>query len=293
MKIGIGNDHVAVEYKKEIKKYIEEKYGYEVINYGTDSTERFNYPISGEAVANAVVSGEVDKGIVICGTGVGISLAANKVNGIRCVTCSEPYSALLSRQHNNTNMLAFGARVVGIELAKMIVDAWLSGEYEGGRHQVRIDMLKEIEEKGVDIARVTLHVGLGTFRPVKEENVLDHHMHSEFYRIDEEAAEKINNARKNNGRIIAVGTTSTRTLESVAKEDGTIEACSGWTQIFIYPGYKFKAIDCLITNFHLPESTLVMLVSALAGRENVLNAYETAVKEKYRFFSFGDAMFIK
>ena len=135
MKIGIGNDHVAVEYKKEIKKYIEEKYGYEVINYGT------------EAVANAVVSGEVDKGIVICGTGVGISLAANKVNGIRCVTCSEPYSALLSRQHNNTNMLAFGARVVGIELAKMIVDAWLSGEYEGGRHQVRIDMLKEIEEK--------------------------------------------------------------------------------------------------------------------------------------------------
>ena len=140
MKIGIGNDHVAVEYKTEIKKYIE-------VNYGTDSTERFNYPVSGEAVANAVVNGEVDKGIVICGTGVGISLAANKVNGIRCVTCSEPYSALLSRQHNNTNMLAFGARVVGIELAKMIVDAWLSGEYEGGRHQVRIDMLKEIEEK--------------------------------------------------------------------------------------------------------------------------------------------------
>ena len=147
MKIGIGNDHVAVEYKKEIKKYIEEKYGYEVVNYGTNSTERFNYPVSGEAVANAVVNGEVDKGIVICGTGVGISLAANKVNGIRCVTCSEPYSALLSRQHKNTNMLAFGARVVGIELAKMIVDAWLSGEYEGGRHQVRIDMLKEIEEK--------------------------------------------------------------------------------------------------------------------------------------------------
>ena len=155
------------------------------------------------------------------------------------------------------------------------------------------ELLKEIEDMGVTIAHVTLHVGLGTFRPVKVDNVLDHHMHSEFYRIDEEAAEKINNARKNNGRIIAVGTTSTRTLESVAKEDGTIEACSGWTQIFIYPGYKFKAIDCLITNFHLPESTLVMLVSALAGRENVLNAYETAVKEKYRFFSFGDAMFIK
>ena len=149
MKIGIGNDHVAVEYKKEIKKYIEEKYGYEVINYGTDSTERFNYPISGEAVANAVVSGEVDKGIVICGTDAGSdkNLTCPDISAIRCVTCSEPYSALLSRQHNNTNMLAFGARVVGIELAKMIVDAWLSGEYEGGRHQVRIDMLKEIEEK--------------------------------------------------------------------------------------------------------------------------------------------------
>lgn len=147
MKIGIGNDHVAVSYKWEIKKYIEEKYGYEVINYGTDSTERFNYPVAGEAVANAVVAKEVDKGIVICGTGVGISLAANKVNGIRCVTCSEPYSAKLSRAHNNTNMLAFGARVVGIELAKMIVDEWLSQEYEGGRHQVRIDMLKEIEER--------------------------------------------------------------------------------------------------------------------------------------------------
>lgn len=147
MKIGIGNDHVAVEYKKIISQYIEEHYGYEVVNYGTDSTERFDYPIAGGAVAQAVVNKEVDKGIVICGTGVGISLAANKVNGIRCVTCSEPYSALLSRQHNNTNMLAFGARVVGIELAKMIVDAWLSGEYEGGRHQTRLDMLKEIEDR--------------------------------------------------------------------------------------------------------------------------------------------------
>lgn len=147
MKIGIGNDHVAVEYKHIISKYIEEKYGYEVMNFGTDSEERFNYPLAGEAVANAVVGGKVDKGIVICGTGVGISLAANKVNGIRCVTCSEPYSAKLSREHNNTNMLAFGARVVGIELAKMIVDAWLTGEYVGGRHQTRIDMLKEIEEK--------------------------------------------------------------------------------------------------------------------------------------------------
>lgn len=147
MRIGIGNDHVAVEMKNEISQYIKEKYGYEVINYGTDSTERFNYPISAEAVANAVVSKEVDKGIVICGTGVGISLAANKVNGIRCVTCSEPYSAKLSREHNDTNMLAFGARVVGIELAKMIVDSWLTGEFEGGRHQARIDMIREIEEK--------------------------------------------------------------------------------------------------------------------------------------------------
>ena len=147
MKIGIGNDHVAVEYKQQISTYIEEKYGYEVVNFGTDSTERFNYPVAGEAVANAVAAGEVEKGIVICGTGVGISLAANKVNGIRCVTCFEPYSALLSRQHNNTNMLAFGARVVGIELAKMIVDAWFGGEYEGGRHQVRIDMIADIEKR--------------------------------------------------------------------------------------------------------------------------------------------------
>ena len=170
MKIGIGNDHVAVEYKKEIKKYIEEKYGYEVVNYGTNSTERFNYPVSGEAVANAVVNGEVDKGIVICGTGVGISLAANKVNGIRCVTCSEPYSALLSRQHNNTNMLAFGARVVGIELAKMIVDAWLSGEYEGGRHQVRIDMLKEIEEKQL-VLKMKVGEGGRTFGSISTKEI--------------------------------------------------------------------------------------------------------------------------
>ena len=145
MKIGIGNDHVAVEYKKEISKYIEEKYGYEVVNFGTDSTERFNYPVSGEAVANAVVSGEVDKGIVICGTGVGISLAANKVNGIRCVTCSEPYSARLSREHNNTNIVAFGSRVVGSELAKMIVKEWLEAIYEGGRHAKRIEMITELE----------------------------------------------------------------------------------------------------------------------------------------------------
>lgn len=154
------------------------------------------------------------------------------------------------------------------------------------------ELLEAIEKKGVDIARVTLHVGLGTFRPVKVENILDHHMHSEFYMVDKEAADKINNAKAGGGRVISVGTTSTRTLESVADENGIVKPCSGWTQIFIYPGYQFKVIDCLITNFHLPESTLVMLVSALAGRENVLNAYKIAVEEKYRFFSFGDAMFI-
>jgi len=155
------------------------------------------------------------------------------------------------------------------------------------------ELLEEIRAKGVEIAPVTLHVGLGTFRPVKTENILEHHMHSEFYTVTQEAADKINTARKNGGKIIAVGTTSTRTLESVGTEDGTVKAGSGWTQIFIYPGYQFKVIDSLITNFHLPESTLVMLVSALAGREHVLAAYEEAVNEKYRFFSFGDAMLIK
>jgi S-adenosylmethionine:tRNA ribosyltransferase-isomerase len=154
------------------------------------------------------------------------------------------------------------------------------------------ELLEAIKAKGVDIAKVTLHVGLGTFRPVKVEHIEEHHMHSEFYVVPQEAADQINRARKNGGKIIAVGTTSTRTLESVAADDGTIKACSGWTQIFIYPGYHYKAVDSLITNFHLPESTLVMLVSALAGRDNILNAYETAVKEQYRFFSFGDAMFI-
>ena len=154
-------------------------------------------------------------------------------------------------------------------------------------------LLDKIQAMGVKIARVTLHVGLGTFRPVKVENILEHHMHSEFYQVDKEAADIINETKANGGRVIAVGTTSTRTLESVADENGHIPVKSGWTEIFIYPGYKFKAIDCLITNFHLPESTLVMLVSALAGRENVLHAYDVAVQEKYRFFSFGDAMFIK
>jgi S-adenosylmethionine:tRNA ribosyltransferase-isomerase len=155
------------------------------------------------------------------------------------------------------------------------------------------ELLSKVKEMGVDIAEVTLHVGLGTFRPVKVENVSEHHMHSEFYMISAEAAEKINRAKEAGHRVISVGTTSTRTLESAADENGRIHETSGWTQIFIYPGYEFKVIDALITNFHLPQSTLVMLVSALAGREHVLNAYETAVKERYRFFSFGDAMFIK
>ena len=154
------------------------------------------------------------------------------------------------------------------------------------------ELLKKIQEKGIRIANVTLHVGLGTFRPVKVENILDHHMHSEFYSIEEEDAKCINDTKQAGGRIISVGTTSTRTLESVADENGMVRAGSGWTEIFIYPGYQFKVIDGLITNFHLPESTLLMLVSALAGREHILEAYQEAVKERYRFFSFGDAMLI-
>lgn len=153
-------------------------------------------------------------------------------------------------------------------------------------------LLEDIQKKGVDIARVTLHVGLGTFRPVKVEEVTDHHMHSEYYEVSEDAAEKINRAHDGGGRVICVGTTSCRTIESAADETGKLKACSGWTEIFIYPGYQFKVLNCLITNFHLPESTLIMLVSALAGRENVMAAYEEAVKERYRFFSFGDAMLI-
>lgn len=155
------------------------------------------------------------------------------------------------------------------------------------------ELLQKVKDMGVDIAEVTLHVGLGTFRPVKVENVLDHHMHSEFYMVSQEAADKINRAKESGHRVIAVGTTSTRTLEAAADENGRLHETSGWTEIFIYPGYQFKVIDALITNFHLPQSTLVMLVSALAGREHVLHAYEIAVKEKYRFLSFGDAMLIK
>ena len=154
------------------------------------------------------------------------------------------------------------------------------------------EVLDKIKAKGVKVAEVTLHVGLGTFRPVKVENILDHHMHSEFYMVEEDQANLINETKKNGGRVICVGTTSCRTLESATGEDGILRAGSGWTEIFIYPGYKFKILDALITNFHLPESTLLMLISALAGRDNVMAAYEEAVKERYRFFSFGDAMFI-
>lgn len=154
------------------------------------------------------------------------------------------------------------------------------------------ELLAKIEERGVQTAYVTLHVGLGTFRPVKEENILDHHMHSESYRVSEEAADKINSAKQRGGRVVCVGTTSCRTVESAADENGLVRPGSGSTEIFIYPGYRFRVLDALITNFHLPESSLVMLVSALAGRENVLEAYREAIRKRYRFFSFGDAMFI-
>lgn len=155
-----------------------------------------------------------------------------------------------------------------------------------------LELLQRIRDMGVNIAYVTLHVGLGTFRPVKEENIEDHRMHSEYYVIDHQTADIINNSRDGGGRIFSVGTTSCRTLESAGTEDGHVEAKSGWTDIFIYPGYRFKMVDCLITNFHLPKSTLIMLVSALAGREKILSAYRTAVDERYRFYSFGDAMLI-
>ena len=155
------------------------------------------------------------------------------------------------------------------------------------------ELLKKIEDKGVNIVYLTLHVGLGTFRPVKVENIENHNMHSEFYMLSKESAEVINETKKRGNRVISVGTTSTRTLETIGDENGMVKEQSGWTNIFIYPGYKFKVVDNLITNFHLPESTLIMLVSTLAGKENVMNAYNIAVKEKYRFFSFGDAMFIK
>ena len=155
------------------------------------------------------------------------------------------------------------------------------------------ELLQQVQDAGVKIAHVTLHVGLGTFRPVKVEDVTQHHMHSEFYVVEEDQAKLINDTKAAGGRVIAVGTTSCRTLESATGEDGILKVGSGWTEIFIYPGYRFKMIDGLITNFHLPESTLVMLVSALAGKEHIMAAYEEAVREKYRFFSFGDAMMIE
>ena len=153
--------------------------------------------------------------------------------------------------------------------------------------------MQKIQEKGVKIARVTLHVGLGTFRPVKVDDVTQHHMHTEFYHVSQEAADIINETKKQGGRVICVGTTSCRTIESAADGQGVVQATEGDTDIFIYPGYQFKVLDCLITNFHLPESTLLMLVSALAGKENIMAAYKEAVEMKYRFFSFGDAMFIQ
>ena len=156
-----------------------------------------------------------------------------------------------------------------------------------------LDLLNKIKEKNVNVVYITLHVGLGTFRPVNVENINDHKMHSEFYMMSKETAEVLKQTRKNNKKIISVGTTSTRTLETIMNLYGEFKECSGWTDIFIYPGYKFKAIDNLITNFHLPKSTLVMLVSALAGRENIMNAYKEAIKREYRFFSFGDSMIIK
>jgi len=155
------------------------------------------------------------------------------------------------------------------------------------------ELLKRIEEKGVKLAFLTLHVGLGTFRPMKVENIDEHVMHSEYYSLSKESAEAINSCKENGNKVVAVGTTSTRTLETIGGEDSRVREQSGWTDIFIYPGYEFKIVDALITNFHLPKSTLLMLVSALSSRDIILNAYETAVKEKYRFFSFGDAMIIK
>ena len=173
------------------------------------------------------------------------------------------------------------AKVIDIDLT--------DEEYAFGVDKTQPELLEKVKEKGVNIAHVTLHVGLGTFRPVKVDDVEKHHMHSEFYIVEEDQAKLINDTKKAGGRVISVGTTSCRTLESATGEDGILKAGSGWTEIFIYPGYHFKMIDGLITNFHLPESTLLMLVSALAGKETIMHAYEVAVQEKYRFFSFGDA----
>ena len=178
-------------------------------------------------------------------------------------------------------------------LGKMPLPPYIKEELQDSeRYHFTPELLEQVQAIGVKVGYVTLHVGLGTFRPVKEEEITDHDMHSEYCVIPQETADLINETKKNGGRVICVGTTSCRTIESWAGEDGTMTATGGWTNIFIYPGYRFKVMDALITNFHLPESTLIMLVSALAGREHILAAYEEAVKERYRFFSFGDAMFI-
>ena len=190
-----------------------------------------------------------------------------------------------AREFTDTAVFVLGRNSGGEEC-----DRHIEGDYELTESEK--ELLEQVKAKGVNIAHVTLHVGLGTFRPVKVDDVEQHHMHSEFYVVEEAEAKKVNDTKAAGGRVICVGTTSCRTVESASTEDGILQAKTGWTDIFIYPGYKFKILDALITNFHLPESTLVMLVSALAGRENILAAYNEAIREKYRFFSFGDAMFI-
>ena len=225
----------------------------------------------------------------------------------RCIECGRCASAC--KYHAITNMIRPCERSCPVDAISMSEDGSASIDQDqcivcgtcitecpfGALNDISavVRVIHAIQAKGIRIARVTLHVGLGTFRPVKVDDVEQHHMHSEFYMVEEDQAKLINETKKNGGRIIAVGTTSCRTLESATGEDGILKAGSGWTEIFIYPGYQFKLIDCLITNFHLPESTLMMLVSALAGRDKIMAAYEEAVKERYRFFSFGDAMFIK
>ena len=207
------------------------------------------------------------------------------------------YAQGLRMPYRMMNIIFFAAYVL-ITFNLIYFLGWIGNKIKTEKRHIFLDdivnnFFEKIKAKGIDVANVTLHVGIGTFRPVKVEDVLEHDMHSEYYMVTQEAADKINKAKESGKRVITVGTTSTRTIESVADENGKMKADSGWTKIFIYPGYEFKVVDNLITNFHLPESTLIMLVSALAGKENVLNAYECAVENKYRFFSFGDAMFIK
>ena len=203
------------------------------------------------------------------------------------------YSSLIAVQRMFRNFLEQQSLIDSVYYVSFENNFFIGSQSADYFEEKSGELLQEIEKKGVSVVYVTLHVGLGTFRPVKEENVLEHHMHSEFYQISEDAAKRINETKQKGGRVICVGTTSCRTLESAGDENGVVHAGSGDTEIFIYPGYRFKVLDALITNFHLPESTLVMLVSALAGREHVLRAYEEAIQERYRFFSFGDAMFIQ